>query len=797
VSRNSFGPRSSLLWPLAWLGIVALATIVLGSLPVSAGQASTRTVTNTADSGVGSLRQAIADAQPGDTVVFSLTLPATITLTSGQLEITQSLTIDGPGSHLLAISGNDASRVFQVDEFAKVCHLAVSLSGLTIQNGDVGNDSGGGLWNDEILTLTDVAFRHNSARYGGGMYNKACDSSLTHVSFSLNSASYYGGGLYANGPGSPRLTHVSFSLNWAGQCGGGLHNASSSPRGNHLTFTRNSAYWEGGAIYNNSSNARLTNATFRANYTVTGDGGAIYNNSGNLSLTNATLSGNAASQDGGAMYTHSGDATLTNLTFTGNWASGDGGGLRDDGGNPTIYNSIFWANTALAQGDQIHGGAGTIAHSNIQGSGGSGPAWDSSLGSDGGGNLDQDPLFLVPVDPEDAPTTDGDLHLQAGSPAINGGDNILIPAGVTTDLDGLPRVINHVVDMGAYEYPALTLWPGKDVDEDQPEAGDGIVFTITLSASSSGGVTVTQVLISDTLPAGLTFAGPVSLEPPQPGALLAGDAGDLPALARNVTITDGHRLTVTFPVTVDLGVAWGTVLTNTAGVTSSEVIWPLADSASLTVVDLTSPQILAVSPISDAQDVHITAPLVITFSEPISVATLAYDVLPDPGGWAGTWHGQGTVVTLTHAPFASSTLYTATVSAAGDLAGNPLDSTPFAWRFTTADMTAPQILAVSPVHDATDVDIDAPVVITFSEPISIATLAYDVLPDPGGWAETWHGQGTVVTLTHAPFARGTVYTVTVSDADDLAGNSLESAPVWWRFSTTPYTVYLPLLWRQP
>jgi hypothetical protein len=55
----------------------------------------------------------------------------------------------------------------------------------------------------------------------------------------------------------------------------------------------------------------------------------------------------------------------------------------------------------------------------------------------------------------------------------------------------------------------------------------------------------------------------------------------------------------------------------------------------------------------------------------------------------------------------------------------------------------------------------------------------------------------VVTLSHAPFARGTLYTVTARAADDLAGNSLAGAPVWWRFSTTPYSIYLPLLCRQP
>jgi hypothetical protein len=67
--------------------------------------ASTITVTNANDSGPGSLRQAIADANLGDTIDFSLSYPALITLTSGELVISKNLTITGPGASHLAISG--------------------------------------------------------------------------------------------------------------------------------------------------------------------------------------------------------------------------------------------------------------------------------------------------------------------------------------------------------------------------------------------------------------------------------------------------------------------------------------------------------------------------------------------------------------------------------------------------------------------------------------------------------------------------------------------------------------------
>src|SRR5260370_23516299 len=76
---------------------------------------STLTVTNPADSGAGSLRDAIAAAQSGDQIVFDTSIKGqTITLTSEPLAITQSLDIEGPAADKLAVSGNHASRIFPV-----------------------------------------------------------------------------------------------------------------------------------------------------------------------------------------------------------------------------------------------------------------------------------------------------------------------------------------------------------------------------------------------------------------------------------------------------------------------------------------------------------------------------------------------------------------------------------------------------------------------------------------------------------------------------------------------------------
>src|SRR5262249_23576596 len=92
---------------------------------------STLTVTNNQDSGPSSLRGEIKAAKNGDTIVFDPSLDGqTITLTSGELLINKNLTISGPGAGLLTISGNNASREFEV-----ASGMQVTLSGLTMSNG--------------------------------------------------------------------------------------------------------------------------------------------------------------------------------------------------------------------------------------------------------------------------------------------------------------------------------------------------------------------------------------------------------------------------------------------------------------------------------------------------------------------------------------------------------------------------------------------------------------------------------------------------------------------------------------
>jgi hypothetical protein len=115
-------------------------------------------------------------------------------------------------------------------------------------------------------------------------------------------------------------------------------------------------------------------------------------------------------------------------------------------------------------------------------------------------------------------------------------------------------------------------------------------------------------------------------------------------------------------------------------------------------------------------------------------------------------------------------------------------------RVIVGDEIPPQVQAVDPSDGATGVAIDALVIITFSEAINPASLDYTVAPDPGGWSVAWNGDATVATLCHASFDYWADHTVTVTGAEDVAGNPLAAA-YQWSFTTIPTRVYLPLLLR--
>jgi len=311
------------------------------------------------------------------------------------------------------IQGSNAYHVVTADDTVQAAVLDGFIITAGQANGASPHSYGGGMYNSGSPTLANVIFSGNYANdFGGGMQSDFSNPTLTNVTFSGNSAGYSGGGM-ENFCGSPTLTNVTFSGNSAPR-GGGMYN---------------SGVYGGG-------NATLTNVAFYSN-TAT-DGGGMYNTLSYPEITNALFYNNSAT-NGGGIYNRGSTSVLTNVTFSGNRATSNGGGIYNGkheyylvGSETTLTNSILWGDV----GEEIYNDSNsviTVTYSLVQG------------GWPGEGNINTDPLFV------DAAA--GNLRLKDDSPAIDAGNNAAVPAGVTTDLDGNPR-IEYIVDMGAYEYQA-------------------------------------------------------------------------------------------------------------------------------------------------------------------------------------------------------------------------------------------------------------------------------------------------------------------------------------------------------
>ena len=298
--------QTRLTWPRAAL---ALGLALAAAMMPSAAQAATFTVTNTDDSGPGSLRQAIEDANTAagaDVIDFSIpTLPDAIVLTSGELLITDSVDIQGPGARSLIVTGNTSSRVFNIENGSAL--IDVTISGLTITGGSA-IQGAGILDNGENLTLDSVVLTSSSATSdGGGLWvgGPATSLILRDSTVSGNTADRDGGGIYVEGmDGTLLIEQTTISGNLAGRNGGGIYFASPSAEVTieHSTIAGNFTALEGGGIYASGISITL-------DQTIVGD---------NMSTTDNDL---ANDSDG------SFDARYSLIEFPGT------ANLNDNGGN--------------------------------------------------------------------------------------------------------------------------------------------------------------------------------------------------------------------------------------------------------------------------------------------------------------------------------------------------------------------------------------------------------------------------------------------------------------------------------
>jgi hypothetical protein len=441
------GKRALLLFSAA---IFALTSVT--------AQSAVLTVTNTQDSGAGSLRDTIAAAASGDTIQFDAALNGQmITLTSAGLLIDKDLTINGPGANQLTVqrstaNGTPAFRIFNISSGSNTSAYTATLAGLTIANGNSPESGGGIYFYGRELTIANCVISGNSAVNGGGIYGSSGLASpsviITNSVISGNSAAY-GGGIYIhqvgfisylNQPGRLTMTNSTISGNVATSLGGGLLNTGVST---------------------------ITNSTISANVATqdaAGGGGGI-SNEGSLTVANSTISGNSASLGGGIKNVqtqfifHPGVSNITSSTISDNSASQGGGIYSFSPGTQGARNSIIARNSS-ANGTDVKGDF-TSQGFNLIGNN-SGATILSAQASDQIGTpaTPIDPL-LGPLQNNGGPTFTHALLL--GSPAIDKGES----SGATADQRGFGRRKDVAAlanapggdgaDIGAFESKFATL----------------------------------------------------------------------------------------------------------------------------------------------------------------------------------------------------------------------------------------------------------------------------------------------------------------------------------------------------
>ncbi len=388
----------------------------------------------------------------------------------------------------------------------------------------------------------------NSA--GGGMLSVLAGSlTLSHCTFSGNSASWFGGGMLSAFDTSPKLTDCTFVGNTAPQAGG-MGNMNSTPTLVNCEFRANSATW-GGGVYNMQSMSDLTLMNCRFLGNTAEEGGGLYNSASAPMLVNCQFVGNQALHDGGGMNNWDGsDPTMINCTFSGNVASLErGGGVYNHEARATMVNCILWGNTASA-GPQIALEREdapcelTVSYSDVQGGAAAVHVDPGAILNWGPGNIDDDPLFERNPGPGldgqwGTPDDDyGDLRLRAGSPCIDAGNNGAVPADMLDvdgdgditeplpfDLAGIARFVDDlltidtglgappIVDMGAYEYAPAVLQTSNPADGKSLWRNQKNIIRLTfdadIAAPDAGAVMIQEMLAGgtcgDDLSAGFTF----------------------------------------------------------------------------------------------------------------------------------------------------------------------------------------------------------------------------------------------------------------------------------------------------
>ena len=466
-------------------------TLAQRTTPKRNRPANTITVTNGNDSGPGSLRQALADANDGDTINFDASVGSVI-LTTAELVIDKSVTLSGAPQMVPVVRSSQTEfRIFHV-----MPGHSVEINGLTIYGGHITGDNGGGILNDNsTLTIAHCTVWANAIvsasanNSGGGIYNSGT-MTLNQVIVNNNNAVFSGGG---GGETS----------------GGGISNT-----GTMIiiagTVQSNMGFASAGGIFNTGM-LTITGSTIVNNQTGNpghfgGSGGGIIND-GTMTIQDSTINGNTARggdiQGGEGGGISGNNNTITNSTITGNSAV-RGGGVAG-GGN--IAHTTFSNNSAIYYGNTLYltsqlelgntilkaGGSGV----NIYNHNGSLITRGYNICSDNGSGFLNGPGDQINTDPMLGPLQDNGgptfTHaLLPGSPAIDAGDPSFTPPPYYDQRGPVFwRVRNGRIDSGSFEVQAGTTPSPTPTATASPTPTPTATATATATAMATSTPTAT------------------------------------------------------------------------------------------------------------------------------------------------------------------------------------------------------------------------------------------------------------------------------------------------------------------
>jgi hypothetical protein len=400
-------------------------------------------ITSLADSGDGSLRQALATAHDSDTIYLT---NGTFVLTGGELAVSNTVSIVGISPSATVVSGNNASRVFDILSAT----ANVTLSFMTIENGRAPNNSldGGGIYNLGTLTIDHCILTNNQAGSGtnangdaiaavgggggngGGIWNGGTlfVSKSTLVNNSGGKGGKGGIGFFL---GFPFNSYTDPGHGGSGGSGGAIMNFGTATFNECTLFTNTGG--QGGIGGDQSGHNGGTGGSG-------GTGGAIFNN-GTLTVIASTLVQNTAGNGGAG---GSGSPTGTN------GSAGAVGGIDTPSGSATLQNTAVAQNSGAAFND-VTGIINSTGH-NFLGQNNGATGFTNGVNGDLAGSKG------APLNPQLAPLGNyggvtPTCQLLPGSPLKDAGDDTLLnpPYFLTNDQSDLPRLVGSHVDIGAVE----------------------------------------------------------------------------------------------------------------------------------------------------------------------------------------------------------------------------------------------------------------------------------------------------------------------------------------------------------